>query len=373
MCLRTETLKDARDFVRCWTEIEKLRAELNVNDDVLLDPLHFLSATGSTRRSCSVACWAGPALLGLTYATEHYLAGIRSGYAVGGDFVGRGLLLCAAENESAVLHASIQKLAAHGIHSLHLRLQPRADPKFEIDGMRVVYLEKWTAGDRMTLPATFDGFLATLGKHTRRNMRNSMRKAAAADIQFAPSLTIEEYQAAVARLNVAGVFHADSLHLARDERLLALHGGGRRMGLRAANGNLVSILCGFTRGSRFHLLTQLNDRRLEALSLSVVLRGHAAQELIASGHTELQFMGGTSLTLGRFCAPIRYRSIFVDKEPGAVAAAKRLVSVVARLTEHTGSPVPEKLSMVCNGELDRSMLIRRTALGIGSSQKGRSI
>jgi hypothetical protein len=372
MCLRTETLTGARDFVRCWTEIERLRTELNVKDDVLLDPLHFLSATGLTRRSCSVACWAGTKLIGLTYATEHYLAGLRSGYAVGGDFVGRGLLLCSAEDESAVLQTSIEELAARGIHSLHLRVQPRADPKFEIAGMRVVCLDKLTSGDRMALSATFNGFLPTLGKHTRRNMRNSMRKAAAAGIEFAPFLSVEEYLAAVAQLNVAGAFRADSLRLARDERLLALHGGGRRMGLQDANGKVVAVLCGFTRGPRFHLLTQLNDFQLEAMSLSLVLRGHAVQELIASGHTELQFMGGTSLTLGRFCAPLRYRSIFVDKEHGLVAAAKRLGNVAARLTEHLGSPVPEKLRMVCNGELERSMLIRRTALGIGS-HKGRSV
>jgi hypothetical protein len=365
MCLQTETLKDARDFVRCWAEIQQLRADLGVKDDVLLDPLHFLSSTGVTRRSCSVACRDGPKLIGLTYATEHYLAGLPSGYAVGGDFVGRGLLLCSAEDEPAVLQASIEAFAAHGIHSLHLRVQPRADPKLEIAGMRVMCLDKLTPGDRMALPATFEGFLSTLGKHTRRNMRHSMRKAAAAGIEFAPNLSAEEYRTAIARLNATGAFHADSLKLSWDERLLALHGGGRRMGLRGANGKMVAVLCGFSRGTRFHLLTQLNDVQLETMSLSLVLRGHAVQELILSGHAELQFMGGTSLTLGRFCAPVRYRSIFVDKESGVMAAAKRLVNVAARLTEQLGRPVPEKLSMVCNGELERSMLIRRTALGIG--------
>jgi hypothetical protein len=331
--------------------------------DVLLDPLHFLTATDDSRRSSSVACWHGDRLIGVMFTTEHYVHGIRSGYAIGGDYSGRGLLICRPEHEAAVVQASIEEMMARGIHSLHLRLLPQDDTKAVVTGMDMRYLDARIPGDRMTLCSSFDEFLGTLGKHTRRNVRYYTRKAKAAGIEFVPFLTKAEYAAGVVRLNEGATFPAEPAWLERDERLLELHHGGRRLGLRGPDGNLVAELCGFTHGNRFHVLRQLNDVNFERLSLSTVLRGYAVEHLIGSGHTELQFMGGTSLSFGRFCVPQVYRSIFVDKRRGVTAAAKRLSSKVVKLTAAMGRPVPETLKLICNGHLEEWRLIERTALG----------
>jgi hypothetical protein len=361
--LRTETLKDAHDFVRCWDKIDRLRREVGLEDDVLLSPLHFLTATGNTRRSCSVACWRGEALIGLMYATEHIIRGAKTGYVVGGDYVGRGLLLCKADYEAAVIAASIRHMAAHGIHSIHFRLVPRDASIPVLPGLRIRCLDGLVPGDRMLLAADFNEFLATLGGHTRRNVRNYMRKAERAGIRFVSSVTQPEYQAAVDRMNGKATFRLDAVRLERDERLLALHSGARRFGLRSAEGDFVAVLCGFTQSNRFHLLTQLNDVHLGTLSLSLVLRGHTVAHLIECGHTSLQFMGGASLSLGRFCIPQRYRSIFVDKTKGAAAAVKRLGCKAVELSNFVGRPVPETLRNICNGHLDDGQLTQRTALG----------
>jgi Acetyltransferase (GNAT) domain len=330
--------------------------------DVLLDPLHFLTATDDARRSSSVACWNGDRLIGVMYTTEHYVHGIRSGYAIGGDYSGRGLLLCRPEHESAVMKSSIEEMVTRGIHSLHLRLLPRDHSKAVVAGMDMRYLDARIPGDRMSLCRDFDEFLSTLGKHTRRNVRYYMRKAKAAGIEFEPFLTHAEYAAGVARLN-EGAFPAEPLWLARDKRLLELHRGGQRLGLRGPDGNLVAELCGFTLGGRFHVMRQLNDAKLERLSLSTVLRGWTVKHLIETGHTELQFMGGSSLIFGRYCAPQVYRSIFVDKREGVTAAAKRLSSKLVKLTALMGGTVPETLKLICNGHLEEWRLIERTALG----------
>ena len=361
--LRSEIWRDAYSFVAHWEEIDSLRKDIGVEDDVLLDPLHFLAATDDRRRSCSVACWDASSLIGLTYATEHCVRGIGLGYAVGGDYSGRGLLLCQQEHEAAVVEASIRALVAKGVHSLHFRLTPSNDTRLTIRGMHVQYLDGLIPGDRMHLPTSFEGFLSTLGRHTRRNIRYYRRKASAAGIEFVCSLNKEEYQAGVNRLNGKGTFHADPSHLARDERLLALHSGVQRFGLRAPDGSLVAVLCGFTRGCRFHLLTQFNDPRHEALSLSIVLRGHTVEHLIANGVTELQFMGGSSLSLGRFCPPQKYCSIFVDRNGGIVATAKHVSGKIAELMEIVGRPVPDSMKKICNGYLKERSLIDRTAVG----------
>ena len=277
--------------------------------------------------------------------------------------MGRGLLLCKAEYEAAVIAASIQHMAAHGIHSIHLRLIPRDASIPLLPGLNIRCLDGLVPGDRMLLAADFNEFLATLGRHTRRNVRNYMRKAERAGIRFVSSMTQREYQAAVDRMNGKAAFRLDAVRLERDERLLALHSGARRFGLRSADGHFVAVLCGFTQSNRFHLLTQLNDVHLEHLSLSLVLRGHTVAHLIECGHTSLQFMGGASLSLGRFCIPQRYRSIFADKTRGGAAAVKRLGCKAVELSTFVRRPVPETLRNICNGRLDEGQLVRRTALG----------
>ncbi len=360
--LRTESLENAKSFVQHWDKIEQLRRELGVEMDVLLEPLHFLTATDATRRSCAVACWEDQDLVGLMYATEHTVWGIRTGYAIGGDFTGRGLLLAKPEYESAVITASIEQLAARGVHSLHLRLLPADPAATTVAGLKVQSFDGLIAGDRLMLAADFESFLGTLGKHTRRNLRNYLRKAAQAGIEFVPSLSRLEYQAGVERLNSTATFRADPLRLARDERILTFHSAARRLGLRSADGNLVALLCGFTQGSRFHLLTQLNDAAHEHLSLSMVLRGHTIEHLIATGHTQLQFMGGASLSFSRFCAPLQYRSIFIDKPRGLMALVKKLcAALIATLTSNRKG-VPGVLKTLCSGYEAESELIARTAL-----------
>lgn len=360
--VRTTTLRDASAFVATWNEITSLREALGVQQDALLNPLHFLAATDDTRRSCSVACWRGNHLIGVLYATEHHVKGLRTGYAIGGDYSGRGLLLCAPIDEHLVLKECMKRMVADGIHALHLRFLRRDENKFALRGLGLKFLDALIPGDRLRLQASFEEFLSSLGKHTRRNVRAFTRKATEAGIVFMPSLGKQEYEAALDRLNAETDFPADALHLARDERILELHGGGERMGLCGPDGTLIAVLCGFGLGGRFHLLTQLNHASYERFSLSLVLRGYAVNHLIETGYTELQFMGGSSLSFGRFCQPEAYRSIFVDKKAGFAAAVKRLCGTAVRLMSRTGRPVPEMLALIASGYLEEWQLSQRTAL-----------
>lgn len=360
--IRTKMLKDGTAFVQVWDEIAALRESLGVRHDVLLNPLHFLAATDDTRRSCSVACWRGTRLIGVLYATQHYLKGIGTGYAIGGDYSGRGLLLCATENENVILKECMKTMVADGIHSIHLRFLPKDDSKFALRGLGMKFLDALIPGDRMELKENFEAFLSTLGKHTRRNVRACTRKTEAAGIEFVPSLKKKEYEAAVQRLNSETDFPADPLRLSRDERILELHGGGERMGLRGPDGRLIAVMCGFRLGERFHLLTQLNDSLYERLSLSLVLRGYAVGHMIETGYKEIQFMGGSSLSFGRYCHPETYRSIFVDKKVGVAAAVKHLCRAMVFLISRTGRPVPETLAVMASGYLDDPQLSERTAL-----------
>jgi hypothetical protein len=362
MNIETRFLRNASDFALCWPEIQSLRRKLNVESDVLLNPVHFLASTDDTRRPCSVGCWRGTRFLGLLYATEHFVRGLGIGYAVGGDFTGRGLLLCAPEDEAAVLKAAITRMVSEGIHSFHLRLLPKDQSRFAMKGLDMKFLDALIPGDRIALKSDFEEFLGGLGKNTRRNVRAYTRKTEELGISFIEELNENQYADAVVRLNARSQFPADDLHISRDERLLALHRGGERMGLRSPEGVLISVLCGFRQGNRFHLLTQFNDRNYERLSLSLVLRGHMMKHLIECGVLELQFMGGSSLSFGRFCEPQTYRSLFIDKKTGVAAALKQSCIKLIAIMTSLGRPVPEALAVICNGLLDESTLSSRTVL-----------
>lgn len=359
--LRSEILRDGVDFASCWNAIADLRSAVSADTDVLLDPVHFLTATDDTRRSCSVAVWNEQRLIGLVYATQHYLRGVPTGYAIGGDFSGRGLLLCAEKDEQRVLRMAIRRMTQHGVHSIHLRMLPRNRSPFSIKGFRMKALDAVIPGDLLVFRPDFEEFLATLGKHTRRNIRAYVRKTEQAGIQFVPSIEKTEYEEAVARLNAQTDFPADDLRLARDERFLELH-GGERIGLRSPEGLLIAVLCGFRKDGRFCLLTQLNDAAYERLSLSLVLRAYAAKYFIEDGLVGLHFMGGSSLSFGRYCRPENYRSIFVDRASGFAAAVKMLAGRALKLLERTGRPVPEMMEVICGGHLDDARLEARTVL-----------
>ncbi|HEY0758993.1 MAG TPA: GNAT family N-acetyltransferase [Acidisarcina sp.] len=367
---RTSLLGTVASFVDIWPELDQLRSDCRATDDVLLDPVHFLAATSRERRPCSVACWDGQRLAGVLFATEHRVHGFRTGYAIGGDFSGRGLVLCRPEDEAAVIESAVHCIFSHGVHSLHLRMAPRSADSPDLRGLTTKYLTKSLEGvipgDRMNLLSGYEQFLSTLGKHTRRNVRYYTRKAVDAGIQFEPRVDEEEFNRARQRLNREAHFAAAREHLRRDDRLLALHSDSQRMGLRDRSGDLVALLCGFTMQRRFHLLTQWNDPRHEKLSLSLVLRGFAVQHLISRGHNELVFMGGTSLSFGRFCAPHRYCSLLLDRSTGPVRLAKRVLAGYALRRDRAGRPLPYTIETLAGGLLCDARLAVRTALNPAS-------
>jgi|GEM_PF-3267970 len=362
MNLHTETLHDSHDFFLHWKKIIYLRQELGVEDDVLLDPRHFVAGLDDSRQSCSVACWSGGRLVGLVYATQHVEHGLPTGYAIGGDFTGRGLLLCHQDHANQVLNSAVEHIIASGVHSLHLRLCPNSDIKISAKNADMKYVEGDIFGDRVALTSSFDEFLSTLGKHTRRNVRSYMRKVTEIGMVFEPSLSQQEYMAAVKDLNAKTKFPASQWHLSRDERILAAHDGGQRFGLRGPDGRLVSVFCGFKYGSRYHLLTQLNSMSYENLSLSMALRGFAIEYLIQTGCKELQFMGGTSMNFARFCQPLAYRSVFIDKKKCLSSFFKRLLSKLAVSLAQMHVPVPQPVFALCSSYVDELKLALRTAL-----------
>jgi len=359
--LSTATLNSADDFARVSEQISELRRVTGACEDLYTDPEYFLTCTDAVRRSCSVACWRGEELAGVVYACEHYVAGVGTGYALAGDYSGRGTLLARPGDAHVVVTAAVDHLMRNGIHCLHLRLSPSLGPGLEVGTCHNVHFHELIPGDRLPLASTYEDFLGMLGKHTRRNIRAYTRRAFGTGLWFDPSVPEPEYTAAVRRLSEAAEFPIVGRRLARDLRLMHLY-RGERFALRDSSGQIVSALCGFSVVDRFYLLSQVNDACLGPLSLSLVLRGLAIEHLIARGNRELQFMGGTSLALGRFCERLEYSGYFIDRPHWLLSRVKTAAAWTVDLLARLGRHVPLELEMMAGSYLAPDRLAAHTPL-----------
>jgi hypothetical protein len=359
--IRTEILGNAEDFIRVWQSIAKLRRSLSSEGDVLTDPIHFLTDTDSTRRPHAVACWMGDDLIGILFATCYHMLGVPTGYAFSGDFTGRGSLLARPEHKALIIEAAVCCLMRNGVHSLRMRIDSAASMAAVFPDCHVQQFADRVPGDRLALPDTYDGFLSTLGKHTRRNIRYYTRRAITAGIVFDSQASDEDYAAAIDQLNRVADFPNTNLELERAKRLLALHGGSRFL-LRDQSGEAIAALSGFSKEGRFYLLAQLNHGQLRNLSLSLVLRGRVIDHLIATGHTELQFMDSSSRSLGRFCAPQDHCTLFVDRRRSIMVPFKMLVGRAIDLFASCEWPVPTVMEPLSGSFLTHHRLAACTAI-----------
>ena len=247
------------------------------------------------------------------------------------------------------------------MHSLLLRISPAPPEMPHMRAARSRVFHEIIPGDRLVLAHTYEEFLAGLGKHTRRNIRYHVRRAQAAGIAFDPAVSKAEYTAAVRRLSASAEFPIAERRLARDIRLMdKFHGD--RFALRTADGAIVAALCGFSANGRFYLLSQVNDAQLAAFSLSLVLRGIGIQHLIAQGVREVQFMGGTSLALGRFCDRMNYSSYFIDEPHIIFSPLKQLAAMLVNILALFKRRIPPTLESFCGAYLLPERLAQHTPL-----------
>ena len=76
------------------------------------------------------------------------------------------------------------------------------------------------------------------------------------------------------------------------------------MGMRLPNGVWLSILSGWRHNHVTYIDLQMNDTHLKRESLSAVMRAFMLEHEIACKQEFLQFIGGSSLLLKRYCRPV---------------------------------------------------------------------
>ena len=170
--------------------------------------------------------------------------------------------------------------------------------------------------DRIPLAATYDEFLATLGGHSRRNLRHARRNAAQAGITHTIRPAAPEHAPDIAA-NLAPNLAPDLAGLAARtyptgfrqaavqaiHRLLAAQAHGFHSLIAAPDGDIISCCSGFIDGDTAFVIHQMNHRDHLAQQRSLTNRGFLIEHLIERGVKNLVFIKGCRGILHHACLP----------------------------------------------------------------------
>jgi hypothetical protein len=148
-----------------------------------------------------------------------------------------------------------------------------------------------SVSDYLPVEDTVDATLAHLGKTTRRNLRYYRRRAEAelgSVLVDRPTLTRDEFIA----FNRCCAYPIADEDAATERYDLASY-YDVFLGLRAANGDWLSMIGGVTGNGITRVEWQMNRADLPQYSLSTAMRQHLIEREVERGSTRLYFTGGT--------------------------------------------------------------------------------
>ena len=344
-----DLLQSKEEVDRLAPAIRSFASDALHGHDITYLPEYFLPRISNVKRPRVVVCYEQGQLVGVVYTEELKFCGVPTGWAFGGDEMGRGLVLASPEREAEVLATACEYLLKHGVHALRLTWRSTGNEILPILRLQRPGLQVWCKseirqeGDWLHLADTYEGFLNRLGSHTRRNLRYYRRKAEEQGYRFIAELSVAEYETSMEALNRVADFPSHVDRDSRDRRFFAQFGTPVLVGLAAPDGRLVSMLGAVSSGKHLHVLTQLNDESLRKMSLSMVLRGYLIEQLIAQGYTAIHFLNGASPMLGRFCDPVLMRNISIDSRRSLLHPCKLFIAWAAHIWQRKGRWVPMRL------------------------------
>jgi hypothetical protein len=357
--MQFELLRSRKSVAGLRGAVARLLAEVVPQPDASLTPDYFLAGLEPNEKPQVVACFEYGELIGVLYASELYVVGIRTGFIFGGDQMGRGLVLAAPDREQSVFTAACAFLLDQGRHAMRLNWTPQlplnnGDLHLPQRSARLqVKLDVHPEGDWLRLEPAYEDFLARMGPHTRRNLRYYRRKVEGVGFTYSGALAPSEIAGALESLNKVADYPIGKGRLDRDRRYFAAFGTPVIAGLRDSRGNFISLVTGFTSGTHLHILTQLNgeSEALRKLSLSLVLRGYLIEEFIQRGFTAVHFLQGSSPMLGRFCEPVDLQVVSIDDRRALMTPFKKVCSTLADAFRRRGRRIPYRLQRAAGSYL----------------------
>ena len=246
-------------------------------------------------------------LLGAVLIYEYRLGGLPTGIFATDDINGMRTVLAAPEARSEMAHLASAHLMRRNAAMVFITFngEPTGKTGTEPTAVNIqTAVRARTVPTRLALDQSLDATLAQLGARTRRNLRYYRRRACSElGAQFVPlaRLTLEEFL----ELN------RGSTHPLSSEEALWRHELLERSmrqqatlcaGMRAADGQWLSLIWGRRNQGIAELEWQLNRAADSTHSFSIAMRTLLMEHEIATGTTELRFIGGTQHSISAFCA-----------------------------------------------------------------------
>jgi hypothetical protein len=236
---------------------------------------------------------------------EQQLLGVGLGAFATNDRSGRSSLIARPEDRSRVAALTARALLDRGAHLVLLSFRATerttAEAQDELPLLSTAAqgrsVARWARRDRtipgfLPLAASFDDTMASVGQHTRRNLRYYRRRAetglgctfvAEAGISREELLAFNRDCMYASAAEVAG-WRYDSLRELTEPVL---------MGMKDGAGRWLSLLGGRRYQDRSEILWQMNRKGFPAYSLGTVMRAYFIEHEIARGSQRLYIEGGT--------------------------------------------------------------------------------
>jgi hypothetical protein len=168
---------------------------------------------------------------------------------------------------------------------------------------------------KLPLASTYEGMLASLGPRTRRSLagkRQQLEKST--NVQFVTALDPDRSLEVMFGLEAKSMPQRASEFFHARYRLLRANSEFFSMGLRLPDGPWLSLVTGWRRNRVTYVDLQMNDMNYKKESLSAVMRAFLLEHEIACKQELINFVGGSSLLLRRYCEPLEpCTDIFISK------------------------------------------------------------
>jgi hypothetical protein len=245
---------------------------------------------------------------GLQAAVLLYAYGIgrvSSGIFVPADLHGERTVLAAEPLRSMVAWQAAESLLDHGAHLVLLSLRNGDFTALHSAASRDPRTSARTCATRLRLAnrslpvaSTFDATVATMGPHTRRNLRHYRRLVESElGATFVPEANLSESEFLVLNRNSSyPVFSWIAKWRFRYARGLP---GSMFAGLRAADGSWLSMIGGRRRNRITYVDWQMNGKAFPALSIGTAMRAYLIEHEVARGTQLLTFEEGTTHSMNR--------------------------------------------------------------------------
>jgi hypothetical protein len=305
----------------CVAEIRELRRRCGQEDDLTTEPEYFVAAnTVENRRSAAVLIRRDRHLEACVLFYEHTLLGVGLGLFRGADYMGESLVVAPEGLRIHYVHLATQALLKQWrIHGVSLTVKAAVDSCVQVMGPPS-NSKRFCAEEvkhKLPLERTYERMLAGLGPRTRRSLagkRQQLEKSA--NVEFVPALDPEQSLKVMLALEAKSIRQRASKFYHVRHRLLRVNSDFFSMGLRMPNGPWLSLLSGWRRNGVTYVDLQMNDMSCKKESISAVMRAFMLEHEIGRKQELINFVGGSSLLLARYCEPIEAAThIFVWK-PG---------------------------------------------------------